>query len=164
MTISWSSVHGRGSTREARNVFACLPKSWTGTQTLDALLSRLVHAMNALVDGVLPMVGWDGLPNPDGGRQLASGWRLAPILAVADWDFLSSVCGFPTGQSVPEMCWICGASPTGCNGFCNVSKAAAVARIIHCKPNRKRQTALRTHGYQGASFGRFLARRNAWHG
>ena len=125
MTISWSSVHGRGSTRETRNVFACLPKSWTGTQTLDALLSRFVHAMNALVDGVLPMVGWDGLPNPDGGRQLASGWRLAPILAVADWDFLSTVCGFPTGQSVPEMCWICGASPTGCKGFCNVSKAAA---------------------------------------
>ena len=124
MTISWSSCHGRGSTRETRNVFAVLPKKWTGTQTLDALLSRYAWAMNALVDGVLPMVSWEGRPNEDGGRQLARGWRLAPILAVTDWDFLSSVCGFPTGQSVPEMCWICCASPSGRCGFCNVDRNA----------------------------------------
>jgi hypothetical protein len=125
MTISWSSCHGQGSTRETRNVFAVLPKSLTGDKTLDALLSRFVYAMNALIVGVLPMIGWEGRPNHDGGRQLAGGWRLAPIFAVTDWDFLSTVCGFPTGQSVPEMCWICGASPSGRSGFCNVDRGAA---------------------------------------
>jgi hypothetical protein len=124
MTISWSSCHGRGSTRETRHVFAVLPKKWTGKQTLDALISRYAWAMNALVDGVLPRLGWEGRPNEGAGRQLAHGWRLAPILTVTDWDFLSSVCGFPTGQSVPEMCWICGASPSGRCGFCNVDRDA----------------------------------------
>ena len=124
MTISWSSCHGRGSTRETRHVFAVLPKKLTGPKTLDALLSRFAYGMNALVDGVLPMVGWEGRPNQDGGRQLARGWRLAPLLAVTDWDFLSSVCGFPTGQSVPEMCWVCRASPCGKLGFCNVDRSA----------------------------------------
>ena len=31
----------------------------------------------------------------------------------------------PTGQSVPEMCWLCGASPSGPRGFCNVARGAS---------------------------------------
>jgi hypothetical protein len=124
MTISWSSLHGRGTTKRTRHVFAVLPKSWCGSDTMDRLLSRLAYAMNALTVGVLPLLDWEGRHNAGAGRQLADGWRLAPIFTGADWEFYSSVCHFPTGQSVPEMCWICGASPDGALGFCHVHRHA----------------------------------------
>ena len=123
LTISWSTLHGAGATKEKKQVFATVPQSWK--VNFDHLICRFVWAMNALIDGFLPREDWAGKPMTDAGRQLAGGWRLAPIFCVSDWEFYSNYCGFPTGQSVPRMCWRCHASPhDGPLCFCQVDPDA----------------------------------------
>ena len=101
LTISWSSLHGRGTTKETKNVYATIPKSWN--VELRDVFKRFAWAMNALIDGTYPSLDWQGKPAADAGRQLADGWRLAPFFCVSDWEFYSNVCGFPTGRGRVEM-------------------------------------------------------------
>ena len=123
LTISWSSLHGKGTTKEKKHVFATIPRSWE--VCVGAVMCRFAWAMNALIDGFLPKQDWQNKPMVGAGRRLAGGWRLAPIFCVSDWEFYSSYCGFPTGQSVPRMCWLDDASPLeGPLCFCNVSADA----------------------------------------
>ena len=96
LTIAWSSLHGSGSTKETRNVYTTIPKSW-GIE-LREVFRRFAWAMNALVDGIMPKLDWLGKPADGAGRRLAEGWRLAPIFCVSDWEFYSTNCGFPTGR------------------------------------------------------------------
>eukprot|EP00959_Pyramimonas_sp_CCMP1952_P135888 2842960-Pyramimonas_sp.AAC.1 len=104
-------MHGSGATKETRYVFTTVPKSWMHSKAvLDVVFTRLAWAFNALCDGKLPMTDWQGA-SMAGGRTLAQGWRLAVIFCGGDWEFYSSHCGFPTGQSVPNNCWMCRASP-----------------------------------------------------
>eukprot|EP00959_Pyramimonas_sp_CCMP1952_P130442 2727533-Pyramimonas_sp.AAC.1 len=111
LTIAWSTLHGTGTTKQTRNVFTSIPKSWICDGVLEAVFTRLAWSFNALTEGVLPHCDWKGAPTNGGGRELANGWRIAVIFCGADWEFYSSVCKFPTGQSVPNCCWLCNASP-----------------------------------------------------
>ena len=111
-TISWSSLHASGSTRETKNVFTVLRKKDIGPGTLDAIFERLAWGLNACCDGVMPDQDWQGKPCPDRGRIIADGWRLVTVMLRGDWEFYVQACDFPTPQSVPNMCWLCKASPT----------------------------------------------------
>lgn len=113
MTISWSTLHGTGNTKETRYVYTSVPYSVLGPGALDKLLERLAWAFNALIVGRLPPTDFYNKPLQGAGRELAKGWKLAPILTVCDWEFFSTHCYFPTGTSVPEMCWGCRASTDG---------------------------------------------------
>jgi hypothetical protein len=96
LTISWSSLHGQGTTKETKNVFTTIPKSWG--VVLREVFWRFAWAVNALIAGIHPLLDWQDKPAVDAGRQLAGGWRLAPIFCVSDWEFYSTICGFPTGR------------------------------------------------------------------
>ena len=124
LTISWSSLHGKGTTKEKKIVFAIIPQSWKAC--IGQVFCRFAWAMNALCDGFLPQLDWKNRQIAGAGRRLAGGFRLAPIFCVSDWEFYSNYCGFPTGQSQPNMCWLDNASPSeGPLCFCNVSSDAA---------------------------------------
>ena len=110
-SISWNSILGKGSTEMTRQVFSVVKKSELGNGTLDCLWKRLAWAFNALIDGVLPKRDWAGNKLSEGGRRLANGWKLAPIHLRGDWEFFTQACGFPSSTSVPNMCWLCNASP-----------------------------------------------------
>ena len=113
-TISWSSMVGQGSTKDTRHVFTVIQKSSIGPDTLDMLFRRMAWSFNALAAGRMPQRDWKGLRTiPDPGRILASGWRLATIALRGDWEFFCQVCGFPAANSVPNMCFVCNASPDG---------------------------------------------------
>ena len=111
-TISWSSLHASGSTRHTKNIFTVVRKKDMGPGTLDTLFNRLAWALNACCDGLMPEHDWQGKPCPDHGREIADGWRLVTIMLRGDWEFFTQVCNFPTWSSVPNMCWMCNASPT----------------------------------------------------
>ena len=82
-----------------------------GPKTLESVWQRLAWAFNALAEGKMPATDWQARPIEDAGRQLAGGWRFAMIGLRGDWEFYNQACGFPTSQSVPNMCWLCNASP-----------------------------------------------------
>lgn len=111
-TISWSSLHASGSTRHTKNIFTVVTKKNIGPGTLDALFSRLAWALNACCDGLMPEHDWQGRQCPDRGRVIADGWCLVTIMLRGDWEFFTQICNFPTWTSVPNMCWLCNASPT----------------------------------------------------
>jgi hypothetical protein len=110
-TVSWSSLLGKGDTKSTRHVFTVLQKSMMGDATLDTVFRRLAWSFNALACGQLPQRDWNGHRVADGGRKLASGWRLAMIGLRGDWEFFTQACGFPSSVSVPCMCFMCKASP-----------------------------------------------------
>ena len=102
-----------------------IPKSWIATGTLLAIWDRLAWAFNALTDGRLPARDWNNRPLRNAGRELCGGWRFACIFCIADWEFNSSYCQFPTSTSKPECCWKCRASPSqGVLCWCNVADDA----------------------------------------
>jgi len=111
--ISWSSMLGRGVTKDTRHVFSVVPKSLIGQETMDVLFKRFAWSFNALAAGRMPRKDWKGNRLEDGGRALAGGWRLAMIGLRGDWEFFCQVCGFPSSTSKPRMCWMCNASPDG---------------------------------------------------
>ncbi len=111
-TISWSSLHASGNTRQTKNVFTVIRKKDIMPGTLDAVFSRLAWGLNACCDGVMPEQDWQGRQCPDRGRAIAEGWRLVTVMLRGDWEFYTQICGFPTWSSVPNMCWLCNASPT----------------------------------------------------
>ena len=111
-TISWSSLHASGSTRHTKNIFTVVRKKDMGPGTLDTLFNRLAWALNACCDGLMPEHDWQGKQCPDHGRVIADGWRLVTLMLRGDWEFFTQVCNFPTWKSVPNMCWLCNASPT----------------------------------------------------
>ena len=78
---------------------------------MDAIFDRLALALNALLIGKMPDKDWKRNPCVDAGRTLADGWRLPTIMLRGDWEFFTQVCGVPTCQGVPNMCWLCHASP-----------------------------------------------------
>eukprot|EP00959_Pyramimonas_sp_CCMP1952_P127176 2660233-Pyramimonas_sp.AAC.1 len=110
-TLSWTSLHGRGSTIQTRQIFTVVPKSWQGATTLPKVIRRLAWAMNALIVGKMPDVDFLGAPHPQAGRALASGWTIIPIFVGGDWEFYQNVCHLPGPQNVPNMCPWCLASP-----------------------------------------------------
>jgi len=113
-TISWSSMLGKGTTKDTRHVFTVIQKSDIGPNTLDVLFQRLAWSFNALAAGCMPQRDWKGLRTTDQpGRLLAQGWRPIAICLRGDWEFFVQVCGFPCCTAVPNMCWICMASPDG---------------------------------------------------
>ena len=74
-TISWNSLHGRGTTAETKFVFACIKKSEMVPGTLEKIFDRLAWSMNALCEGVLPPRDWKGKPIKHAGRKLANGLK-----------------------------------------------------------------------------------------
>ena len=84
LTVAWTSLHGKGTTKETRNIFTTIPKSWG--ITFRDVVTRLAWAFNALIDGIYPSRDWRDKPVDAGqaGRVLAGGWRLAPLFCVSD--------------------------------------------------------------------------------
>ena len=133
MTLSWSTMHGTGNTRDTRMVFAIVPGTWLCDESYTALFDRLAWAFNALTDGILPGKCWLGRDITDGtaGRELCSGWKVAAIFVGSDWEFYQNVCGFPAPNSTPCMCWSCSASPgDGPLCFTSVDKGAGWRRTM----------------------------------
>eukprot|EP00959_Pyramimonas_sp_CCMP1952_P250445 5234536-Pyramimonas_sp.AAC.1 len=112
-TVSWSTFHGSGSTKETRQVFTVLKKADMGSESLEVIWKRFAWAFNALAKGRMPDCDWEGKRCPDAGRVLANGWKLALIAVRGDWEFFTQACNFPSSTSVPRMCWQCNASPNG---------------------------------------------------
>jgi len=113
-SISWSSLLGQGCTKETRHVFTVIQKSCMGPKTLDVIFSRMAWSFNALAIGCMPQRDWQGRrTNPSNGRVLASGWRFPVICLRGDWEFFCQVCKFPAPNSVPNMRFMCNASPDG---------------------------------------------------
>ena len=112
-TVSWSTFHGSGSTKDTRQVFTVLKKAAMGKESLEVIWKRLAWSFNALAEGRIPLLNWEGKPCPDAGRLIGKGWKLAVIAIRGDWEFYTQACHFPTSTSVPNMCWQCNASPHG---------------------------------------------------
>eukprot|EP00959_Pyramimonas_sp_CCMP1952_P080177 1676026-Pyramimonas_sp.AAC.1 len=102
--MSWSSLHGRGSAIQTRQIFAVVPKSWIGGSTLAVVFRRMAWAMNALIVGKMPQTDFLGQERSDAGRELASGWKFIPIFLAGDWEVYQNVRHFPGPMNVPNMC------------------------------------------------------------
>jgi hypothetical protein len=118
-TISYGSVVAKGSTKFSRNVFTVVKKSGLVDGTLEGLFTYFAWACNALTLGVLPALDWCGKVRADAGRIIGDGVKkLAVIFLKGDWEFFVQVMKFPTWTQVPNMCWICNASPNGALSWC----------------------------------------------
>ena len=110
--FNWNSLLSEGATIQTRFLFTVVPKNQMTPTTLDALMQAFAWSMNVLLSGQTPHQDYRGQPIPDGGIDLADGYRAALVQIRGDWEFYVNLFGFPSWNTNARMCPFCRASNT----------------------------------------------------
>lgn len=132
--LSWSSLLSpSGSPFDNRWVICTLPTPWMTHETKRQVAQVVAWSICCIGDGRFPDRDHLGRPWPVGSdRQKRAGSLLATgvcgmlVDCRADWPHHTDFFDFPAHNSVPEMRWLCHATPdTGPRPFTDVSSSAA---------------------------------------
>ena len=104
--FSWSSLLGTGATLNKRFIFTVVRDTDLAAGTIDAIFLIFAWSVNTLLSGQSPTSDFQ-VPEPNGGKPLADGWRGALVQVRGDWAFIVKVFQLPAWNTAERMCWIC---------------------------------------------------------
>ena len=123
LVFTYNSLLGTGRTMSKRYVITCVKKSDIIPGTLESIFKIIGWSFNVLVTGLWPEEDWMKRPLDQHG-YLANGLRGCLSQVRGDWEFYTSIFGFPKWNEAKNMCWMCGASAAGPMTFADCSPAA----------------------------------------
>jgi hypothetical protein len=110
--LSWNSLICGGATIQSKFLFTVVKKSDMVADTLDKLMEAFSWSCNVLLSGQSPHSSWQGHALPDGGLDLAFGYRASLCQIRGDWEFYTQLFYFSRWDQGEMMCPFCRASST----------------------------------------------------
>ena len=102
-TISIGSLLARGPTKSTRFIYTCIREADITDETLNELFTDLAVRLNILTAGVQPDLDKKGRPNPNKGKRVKGGFKVAVIFLKGDWEFYANVLHLPRWDNKNNM-------------------------------------------------------------